>query len=580
MSIKLVIASYGRQLEQIKLLRSTLPKDVSLVVIDRALDEMVSLACEIERSQSVDVFLASGGNSEYLRKYVQSPVVTIHSTGTDILFSVSEAMHYSDRIGVVTYGKTLQITKLLNSMISATLYERSYSNQKDLLRQLEYMRSNKERENSRRLSSILTFAREGIIATDRENRIIEFNPSAEKLTGLSREQVLGGDAREIIPNSRLDRVIRTRQKELDAIQDIGSTKLLTNRVPIISDGEVIGALATFQSVEEVRSAEENIRRSLRNKSFTAKTRFDDIIGSSPAIYKAKRRAELYSHTDSTVLIKGESGTGKELFAQSIHNASPRSASPFVAVNCAAVSRSLLESELFGYASGAFTGAKREGKKGIFELADGGTIFLDEISEMDFDLQAKLLRVLEQHEVMRLGSETLHPVNIRVIAATNRNLWQLVEEERFRHDLYYRLNVLSLQLPPLRSRPGDLPLLAEYFLREYCPELDSRTMVQLSHDPVLQQYSWPGNIRELRNLVERYSILQGEPGIATIGDFLLEASADRPALLNQSPPARQRIKCSDEAIRKALLEYKGNQSKAAAHLGISRTTLWRWTQRHS
>ena len=489
-------------------------------------------------------------------------------------------MHYSDRIGVVTYGKTLQITKLLNSMISATLYERSYSNQKDLLRQLEYMRSNKERENSRRLSSILTFAREGIIATDRENRIIEFNPSAEKLTGLSREQVLGGDAREIIPNSRLDRVIRTRQKELDAIQDIGSTKLLTNRVPIISDGEVIGALATFQSVEEVRSAEENIRRSLRNKSFTAKTRFDDIIGSSPAIYKAKRRAELYSHTDSTVLIKGESGTGKELFAQSIHNASPRSASPFVAVNCAAVSRSLLESELFGYASGAFTGAKREGKKGIFELADGGTIFLDEISEMDFDLQAKLLRVLEQHEVMRLGSETLHPVNIRVIAATNRNLWQLVEEERFRHDLYYRLNVLSLQLPPLRSRPGDLPLLAEYFLREYCPELDSRTMVQLSHDPVLQQYSWPGNIRELRNLVERYSILQGEPGIATIGDFLLEASADRPALLNQSPPARQRIKCSDEAIRKALLEYKGNQSKAAAHLGISRTTLWRWTQRHS
>lgn len=580
MSIKLVIASYGRQLEQIKLLRSTLPKDVSLVVIDRALDEMVSLACEIERSQSVDVFLASGGNSEYLRKYVQSPVVTIHSTGTDILFSVSEAMHYSDRIGVVTYGKTLQITKLLNSMISATLYERSYSNQKDLLRQLEYMRSNKERENSRRLSSILTFAREGIMATDRENRIIEFNPSAEKLTGLSREQVLGGDAREIIPNSRLDRVIRTRQKELDAIQDIGSTKLLTNRVPIISDGEVIGALATFQSVEEVRSAEENIRRSLRNKSFTAKTRFDDIIGSSPAIYKAKRRAELYSHTDSTVLIKGESGTGKELFAQSIHNASPRSASPFVAVNCAAVSRSLLESELFGYASGAFTGAKREGKKGIFELADGGTIFLDEISEMDFDLQAKLLRVLEQHEVMRLGSETLHPVNIRVIAATNRNLWQLVEEERFRHDLYYRLNVLSLQLPPLRSRPGDLPLLAEYFLREYCPELDSRTMVQLSHDPVLQQYSWPGNIRELRNLVERYSILQGEPGIATIGDFLLEASADRPALLNQSPPARQRIKCSDEAIRKALLEYKGNQSKAAAHLGISRTTLWRWTQRHS
>lgn len=245
MSIKLVIASYGRQLEQIKLLRSTLPKDVSLVVIDRALDEMVSLACEIERSQSVDVFLASGGNSEYLRKYVQSPVVTIYSTGTDILFSVSEAMHYSDRIGVVTYGKTLQITKLLNSMISATLYERSYSNQKDLLRQLEYMRSNKERENSRRLSSILTFAREGIMATDRENRIIEFNPSAEKLTGLSREQVLGGDAREIIPNSRLDRVIRTRQKELDAIQDIGSTKLLTNRVPIISDGEVIGALATF-----------------------------------------------------------------------------------------------------------------------------------------------------------------------------------------------------------------------------------------------------------------------------------------------------------------------------------------------
>ena len=293
---------------------------------------------------------------------------------------------------------------------------------------------------------------------------------------------------------------------------------------------------------------------------------------------AIKLAKEYAVTDSTVLIIGESGTGKELMAQGIHNASNRKEGPFVAVNCAALPESLIESELFGYAEGAFTGANKGGKQGFFELAHGGTIFLDEIGEIPDFIQTRLLRVLQEREVMRVGGDRVIPVDIRVVAATNRKLWDLVKEGKFRSDLYFRLNVLHMELPPLRHRMEDIPILVDFFLQK----MGSRLCFEDFSDKLKNfflTYSWPGNIRQLENIIERIQLgvqkFKGEN--AFINDILNETE-DEDCQLNPNEAIMVQFGTMEEiekqVINKMMELNDHNKTVVAEKLGISRTTLWK------
>jgi propionate catabolism operon transcriptional regulator len=306
--------------------------------------------------------------------------------------------------------------------------------------------------------------------------------------------------------------------------------------------------------------------------------FDQVAGTSPAFVRAKTLAQGYAATASTVLLTGESGTGKELFAQAIHNASRRSGKPFVAINCAAFPEPLLESELFGYEEGAFTGSRKGGKAGLFEVAHTGTVFLDEIGDMPISLQTRLLRVLQEKEVVRLGSTDTIPVDVRIIAATHQQLMDRVRQHQFREDLYYRLNILNLQLPALRDRAEDIPILATQLLQAALLRVASPrradTVIE-SIEPLLCRYAWPGNVRELENITERLAVfLSAYPDHSAIDHSELRMTL--PELYDTGADAgdQSRTLLTDQAIRDALAALKGNRHATAQRLGISRTTLWR------
>ncbi len=326
-----------------------------------------------------------------------------------------------------------------------------------------------------------------------------------------------------------------------------------------------------------------MRKRLRARGHLAKYDFSDILGESEKIKDAIEKAKRFGKVDATVLIYGETGTGKEFFAHAIHNVSSRKNGPFIAVNCAAMPESLLESELFGYAEGAFTGAKKGGKRGLFEAADGGTIFLDEISEMSDKLQTRLLRVLQEYEIMRLGDNRVIRIDVRVIAATNRNLHKMVAEKLFRADLFYRINVLTLVIPSLRERREDIPVLVDHFLHLFNRKFGKNIKgVERRGMELLAAHDWPGNIRELKNIMERLVILSDGEYIPAelVAESLYTSSEWRPTepVRQGQPdvtPGQRRIsRLEEEAIREALIAAKGNKKKAAALLGISRTTLWR------
>lgn len=323
-----------------------------------------------------------------------------------------------------------------------------------------------------------------------------------------------------------------------------------------------------------------MRKRLHDRGHLAKYDFCDILGISEKNKNTINKAKRYASVDATVLIYGETGTGKELFAHAIHNNSSRRNGPFIAVNCAAVPENLLESELFGYAEGAFTGAKKGGKKGIFETANKGTIFLDEISEMSDKLQTRLLRVLQEYEIMRLGDDRVITTDIRVIAATNRNLCKMVEENLFRADLYYRINVLTLLIPALRERKEDIPLLVNHFLTTFNKKYQKNIKgIEKEGIKLLYAHNWPGNIRELQNVIERLVIFTDNDYIPT---KLVEESLDTflqghplvPSWQTKQQGPQSLSQLEEKAIRDTLAAVKGDKQRAADILGVSRTTLWR------
>ena len=419
--------------------------------------------------------------------------------------------------------------------------------------------------------AVLDFTHDAILAIDENGRIQALNPPAERIMGCRAADSVGQPVEAVLPNTLLPDVLESGEKQLDQIMQIHQTLCNTNRIPILVDGQRRGVVATFQDVKQLQNSEQKIRLKLHEKGLVAKYAFNDILGDSPAIRSTIQIARSYAASRASVLILGETGTGKELFAQSIHNASDRRDGPFVAINCAAVSNSLLESELFGYEAGSFTGASRGGREGVFELAHGGTLFLDEIGEIPRETQVELLRVLQEKEIRRVGGSRVIPVDVRIIAATNKDLLQETVEGRFREDLYYRLDVLDLKLPPLRERGDDVKILGLHLFRQLPGGKDPIMQSQFLY--LLEQagpYQWYGNIRELQNFVERANILMRNAGASsvTVSDILRRRAEPAPE------PCQETESRDRRAIEAALHNHPGSMADAARSLGCSRQTLWR------
>lgn len=378
----------------------------------------------------------------------------------------------------------------------------------------------------------------------------------------------------------------------DAVVKIGSgASIVVSVSPLLAGGDFEGALLNLRDAVRVEALEQKVRVEVHSRGLTANRKFSDIIGQSKLLRDTIAVAQAFARVDATVLILGQSGTGKELFAQAIHNSSSRRNGPYVAVNCAALPESLLESELFGYAPGAFTGATKQGKRGLFELAHKGTLLLDEVNELSPNLQGKLLRVLQERVIRRVGGDRVIPVDVRVLACTNRDLVRMVQKREFREDLFFRIDVLRLHLPPLRERAEDVIPLFKFFVKRFSQEL-GLAPVRLAPEAVemLSAHNWPGNARELQNVVQRClalfygqvvtkeklrTMLSAHGGMfaeevaATTGQFI-GSGAD----LSTQPRRRSRQPLTPEEIRAALEATGGSIGKAAKALGVHRTTLWR------
>lgn len=421
--------------------------------------------------------------------------------------------------------------------------------------------------------TVINAADQGIVAVDVTGTVTLLNAVAERYLGCGAQSAVGGPLAAVWPELDLTGVLTGKGGDTNLPVRSGGRTMVCSLSPVTVDGSVNGAVCTFHDAGRLQDMEAAVRR-LYASGHTAAARFHDLQGVSPALLQAVATAKQYALSRDTVLLAGETGTGKELFAQSIHNHSHRSAGPFVAVNCAALPGNLLESELFGYVAGAFTGASNKGKAGLFELAHGGSIFLDEVTEMDPAIQAKLLRVLQEKKVMRLGSDQVTTIDVRVIASTNKNLTDLAVGNAFRRDLYYRLNVLLLSLPPLRERKEDIPLLCRHFLQQRASRKTQPPKLTAEALAILKGHPWPGNIRELQNVMARIA--------ATSGDEVVRAQEARamldpgraPGPASTAKPERAFAQDLAGRILRTLRETNGKRGPAAVKLGMSRSTLWR------
>lgn len=424
--------------------------------------------------------------------------------------------------------------------------------------------------------AIMESISEGLICIDNNLIVTDINQNARKMLNLQGKDPVGESLAKLLGgySKRIKDVLRKGRgyNEEEVIIDLpkGTLRCVVLTTPIKRDNSgVDGAVITLREGKSVHK--------LVNKIVGAEARFvfDDIIGKSPEIIEAKKQAMFASLNSNTVLLTGESGTGKEMFAQAIHNASERKDGPFVFINCGAIPRELIASELFGYVEGAFTGARRGGHPGKFELADGGTIFLDEIGDMPLDTQANLLRVLETKEVVRIGSHKIIPVDVRVVAATHKNLEEEVERGNFRQDLFFRLNVIRIRIPPLREREEDVRIFIDKLIDRYSEQLGKPVReVSNSFYNVLESYAWPGNVREMQNIINQ-SIMMMEGGELTprnIPDSIKKKAVSCRERTHGG--ARTLSEIEERAIREALDYNNGNITNAAKSLGIGRNTLYR------
>lgn len=571
----------------------------------------------------VEVIVSRGGTATLIKKNVNIPTVHIQVTVMDVLRALRQSAEYPEKIGIAGFENVIYGCEDLATLLGITFVEIALKNEAEAPEKIAAAVQNgvelivgdaistklaarigvqgaliqsgkeaiykaineaeliahirrEEQEKSELLRTVIDTSVEGIIATDLNDRITIFNPMAERIFQISHWEAIGNQLQTVIPQFSLSRNDDFSEKLAD-VQRIGDKTLMIKHSQTKVKDEIIGRIYNFQNVSQLQQLEQNVRKKLHAKGLIARVKMADIVGASSACNALKRKATKYALTQSTILITGESGTGKEMLVQSIHNVSTRANGPFVAVNCAALPENLLESELFGYAEGAFTGAKKGGRQGLFELAHGGTLFLDEIGEMPLSLQSRLLRVLQEKAVMHLGGDTVIPVDVRIIAATNQNLTKLIAEKNFRQDLYYRLNILRIHMPTLCERIEDIPLLAKEMIKKMKHINGKITGIHLEAREYLKQRSWPGNIRQLANTIERAMLLSSGPFITK--QDIMEAYDEEGESSGECIGEKSEMKDSlaiveHEILLRVLTEEEYNYSRAAARLGIHRTTLWR------
>ncbi|MBR9866776.1 MAG: AAA domain-containing protein [Oceanospirillales bacterium] len=432
------------------------------------------------------------------------------------------------------------------------------------------------------LLTLLSSLCQGAIAIDQQCRVVWLSEQYREFLNLPADSVLTGHSvEEILPTTQLPRVVKTGQPSFLDLMQINNRWCAVTRLPLKNpDGSVFGAIGfifydNLSNLQPLFDKFARLKKQLVSENLlrTSKYELNDLVGNSAALLKVRRQALRAAQLDTTILLLGETGTGKELLAQGIHNASPRRDGPFVGINMAALPETLVESELFGAVAGAFTGASKSGRQGKIQLAAGGTLFLDEIADISAAIQAKLLRVLQEREVEALGSNRLEKVDVRIIAATSRNLKQLVDQGLFREDLYYRLNVLPLRLPALRDRKSDIPALCHHLLQKIAQD-SGLPALELSTEAItwLQQYHWPGNVRELHNRLERACVMAELDAIYPddLGaDDIILASAS----LSGESLSQIRSKAEADSLQQALEQCQHNKTRAAELLGISRATLY-------
>lgn len=568
---------------------------------------------------TVDVVLAAGSNGAYLREHLGLPVVMVKVNGFDVIGAITRAasIRPGARVGLVLHESVSQELRDLGAWLNLGLVQRAYRSVDEVKRavgalaaegcevivgpgmacdvaeqaglasvflyslgaveeaferSIELARVSRQKESKRvRLNTIVAHLRDGVAAFDDAGQLEAVNPAMLELLGCESANHAPQRVTQAFGPCLSELASRDAPIE-ERIEHIGGRALIINCVPIVEHGMRSGAVVTVQDALVAQRIDRSLRTSQRPRHLVAKHQMRDLIGDSAPMAKVRRLAQACAAHDATVLLTGESGTGKEWVAQGIHNASRRRDNPFVAFNCAALPEGLIESELFGHEEGAFTGARRGGKPGLFEMAHTGTIFLDEIGEMPPALQSRLLRVLQERELMKLGAQRATPIDIRVIAATHRDLHALVEQGTFRADLYFRLNLLRIALPALRERRADIPALARHLLDKAVAQYDlphaaaSRALPWLAR--WFAHYAWPGNVRELENLITRAAIHLSDARVKPGPDMDdLFPELHRAASASLPRPTRE------DALR-VLAQCHGNRAAASRELGIGRTTLWR------
>ncbi len=501
-------------------------------------------------------------------------VELIRKPGIDVIIEATGQNEVQSRIHHVKHGDTAVMEAQAADLMMLILEE------KEKLLEIKKIKGE--------LSAILNSVQEAIEVADMNGLIKYVNPAFSRVTGIPEETRIGQNIFEVSPDGALAQAILTRKPVTGQRKQVGGSdsEVISNACPIEIDGSIYGAVVSFQPITDIMKLMEELKnscnmiRSLQNRLGQvsgSKYSFDDITGRSQGMIEAKLMGRKAALTDSTVIIYGESGTGKELFAHALHKASNRSGAPFIKVNCAAIPESLLESEFFGHEKGAFTGATKT-KLGKFELAQGGSIFLDEIGDMNLSLQAKLLRVLQEKEIERIGGSVTIKIDVRVIAATNRNLKEMVRRGEFREDLYYRLNVVELHIPPLRERKEDLKLLINYYVGRFNRKLGKKVkgVSQKAYER-LYAYHWPGNVRELENILER-AIIKMDSGEEVITHLHIGQLAAKPAETGSWCPGEivPIEEMEKKMIKRALDEFGGSlegKKQAASTLRISLATLY-------
>jgi propionate catabolism operon transcriptional regulator len=585
--------------------------------------------------EQVDVIVSAGANGTYIKSRTDFPTVLINVTGSDLLSAVSKARLISSAVGVVAHGQIFPELQQLKEAfgldlpcstyvtdndaesavltlrrqgvevvvgpgsvttiaeqygMSAVLLYSDASIRNAFLTAIDLARTRRAELRKRAfMDGILRNLRDGIVALDADGRIQSINAAMFAVLGAEAHGVTGLPLARAFPQVEWDTLLRdgVRAGDVEAIIAIGSRSYLANSRPLLDPSGIAGRLITFFEASQLQRMERSVRSTNTPRQLRARYVLDDLIYDSSALRRVKAYALEYARSGSTVLITGESGTGKELLAQGIHNAGSRSDYPFVAVNCGGFSDSLLESELFGYEDGAFTGARRGGKTGLIEAAHHGTLFLDEIGEMPLGMQTRLLRVIQERQIVRVGAVEPTPVDIRVIAATHRNLLMDVAAGRFREDLFYRLNILRLTLPALRERRDDIWATLRQIIEEFLGPRDGPLCLSRVLEPwrdAFVQYDWPGNVRELRNVAERVSAHFHSPAngaaldVPDLHDIVPEIFATASAL-SPGPVTLFKHTLTLDVILGVLRECGGNREQACERLGISRSTLWRKLREH-